>query len=239
MVLNEMRRSGSMDTTLGTLTATGREALLNALVEKQLYAIGAREEGLDRQPIVRFWIDQAVSEILARNYLEAKARDVVVTDAALEEFYTAHPDLFTTTGRVKVRHILVRSREDADAVLREARAGEDFEQLAATRSIDAGTRANGGDLGWIARGLMVKPFEDLVFSTKKGAVGGPVETTLGFHVVKIDEVEAPALPKFVAIKSAIKEKKIAAELARVKEQLMARHPIHIEREALAAPSPRF
>jgi Parvulin-like peptidyl-prolyl isomerase len=239
MVLNEMRRTGSMDRTLETLTAAGREALLNALVEKQLYAVGAREEGFDRQPDVRFWIDQAIAEILASTYIASKAREVVVTDAALEEFYNAHPDLFTTPGRVKVRHILVRSREDADAVLREAGAGDDFEQLAAKRSIDAGTRATGGDLGWVARGLMVKPFEDLVFSTKKGAVGGPVETSLGFHVVKIDDVEAPALPKFDAIKSAVREKKIAAELTRLKEQLMARHPVRIERDALAAPAPRF
>ena len=163
------------------------------------------------------------------------------TDAALEAFFNAHHDLFVTPGRVKVRHILLRTREDADAVVRESAAGEDFDTLAAKRSIDAGTRARGGDLGWVARGLMVKPFEDLIFSTKKGAVGGPVETGLGFHIVKIDDVEAPALPKFDAIKTAVKEKKIQAELARLKEQLMARHPVRIEREALTrtAAAPKF
>ena len=241
MVLNAMRRAGSVDTTLETLTAAGQESLLNALVEKQLYALGAREEGLDRQPDVRFWIDQAVSEILARKYLESKAQDVVVTDAALEEFFNAHHDLFVTSGRVKVRHILVRTREDADLVLRDAAAGADFAELAAKRSIDAGTRAEGGDLGWVARGLMVKPFEDLIFSTKKGAVGGLVETRLGFHIVKIEDVEAPSLPRFDAIKSAVREKKIETELARLKAQLMARHPVRIEREALTRPAaiPRF
>src|SRR5262249_9835294 len=156
-----MRQSGSVDRALETLTDKGRASLVNALVEKHLYAIAAREEGLDRDADVRFWIDQSATEILARKYLESKVRDVVVTDAALEAFYRAHSNLFVTPARVKVRHIVVRSREEADAVLRAAAAGKTFDTLAAEHSIDADTRAQGGDLGWITRGVMVQPFEDL------------------------------------------------------------------------------
>jgi peptidyl-prolyl cis-trans isomerase C len=229
MVMDAMRRSGNVDRALETLTDQGRAALLNALVEKHLYAIAAREEGLDRDADVRFWLDQSATEILARKYLEAKVRDVVVTDAALETFYRAHTDLFVTPARVKARHIVVRSREEADAVLRDAAGGGTFDRLAAERSLDTGTRAQGGDLGWITRGVMVQPFEDLVFSLKKGTVGGPVETRLGFHVVKVDDVEAPALPAFEAIKASVRDKKIETELAQLKDELTKRHPVRIER----------
>ena len=229
MVMDAMRRSGNLDRALETLTDQGRAALLNALVEKHLYAIAAREEGLDRDADVRFWLDQSATEILARKYLESKVRDVDVSDAALEAFYRAHGDLFVTPARVKARHIVVRSREDAEAVLRDAAAGAAFDTLAAERSIDAGTRAQGGDLGWITKGVMVQPFEDLVFSLKKGAVGGPVATSLGFHVVKIDDVEVPALPAFEAIKTSVRNTKVETELAQLKDELMKRHPVHIER----------
>ncbi len=228
-VMAAMRQSGSVDRALETLTDKGRAALLNALVEKHLYAIAAREEGLDRDTDVRFWIDQSATEILARKYLESKVGKVDVTDPALEAFYRAHSDLFVTPARVKARHIVVQSREEADAVLRDAARGDAFDRLAAERSIDAGTRASGGDLGWITRGVMVQPFEDSVFSLKKGAVGGPIATHLGFHVVKVDDVEAPALPAFEAVKASVRNKKIETELAQLKDELMKRHPVRIER----------
>src|SRR5262249_18450596 len=153
MVLHALREAGRTETTLETLTAAGRERLLNAIVEQELYALAAREEGLDRDPDVRFWIDQAVADVLAKRYLERRVRQVVVTDEALKAFYDAHRDLFTTPSRVKVRHIVVATRAEADAVLAEIENGRDFVETATARSIDAGTRERGGDLGWVTRGV--------------------------------------------------------------------------------------
>jgi peptidyl-prolyl cis-trans isomerase C len=231
-LLRAMREAGRTDTTLETLTPLGRERLLNALVEKDLYALAAREDGLDRREDVRFWIDQAVTEVLAKKYLEHKARQVDVSDAALRAFYDAHPDLLATPRRVKVRHIVLASKAEADAALAEARAGREFAQLAQARSVDTATRTQGGDLGWLTRGVMVPAFEDLAFSLKRGEVGGPVETRLGFHVVKLDEVDEPALPSFDAIKSQVRERKVALELGELKAQLMVRYPVTIQRDVL-------
>jgi peptidyl-prolyl cis-trans isomerase C len=237
LLMREMRRAGNTETTLETLTAAGRAQLLTALIEKDLYAVGAREAGLDREPEVKFWLDQAVTEVLAKKYLEAKAAAVVVTDAALKEFYDQHRDRFATPSQIRVRHIVLKSREEADAVLAEAKAGKDFARLAEERSEDTGTRAKGGDLGWVPRGLMVQPFEDVIFSLKKGEIGAVVQTRLGYHVVKVEDIQDPKLPPFDAIRSLVMEKKIATELEALKAQLAARHPVQIQREVLESLGP--
>jgi peptidyl-prolyl cis-trans isomerase D len=63
-----------------------------------------------------------------------------------------------------------------------------FEALAKAESQDPGSAGNGGDLGWFARGSMVKPFEDAVFRQKEGEIGGPVESEFGFHIVRVTGV---------------------------------------------------
>jgi peptidyl-prolyl cis-trans isomerase C len=229
-----LRQAGRTGTTLETLTPAGRERLLDALVEKDLYATAAREDGLDREPAVRFWVEQAVAEVLAKKYIERKAQQVVVTDDALREFYQRNQASFLTPQRVKVRHILVATRDEANAVLAEANAGtQTFAALAQARSGDAATREQGGDLGWVARGVMVKAFEDAVFALDKGGVAGPIETSFGFHVVKVEDVEAQALPAFEAIKDAVRVRKVATELEAVKAQLLTRYPVTIQRDELA------
>ncbi len=69
-------------------------------------------------------------------------------------------------------------------------AGESFEALAAELSEDAGTSGQGGDLGWVSRGLLVGPFEDMLFAMEVGDVEGPVETDFGYHVIRLDEIRA-------------------------------------------------
>jgi peptidyl-prolyl cis-trans isomerase C len=231
-VMRAMQQAGSTQSTLQTLTPAGREKLLDALIEKELYALGARDEGLDRQPDVRFWMDQAVDEVLAKEYLERKAKAADVGEPALKAFYDAHPDAFTTSTRVKTRHILLKSEAEAAAVLAEAKSGKDFATLAEEHSIDTQTKAQGGDLGWVDRGVMVKPFDDLLFSLKKGEIGGPVHTTFGFHVVKADDIQMPAVPAFSAIQNVVRQQKVAMELQQLKVQLKSRHPVQIQQSAL-------
>lgn len=77
----------------------------------------------------------------------------------------------------------VRAR--AQRLAQEARRGADFAELARTNSTDAGSGQRGGDLGWFARGRMVKPFEDAVFGARIGEIAGPVRTQFGWHIIKV------------------------------------------------------
>lgn len=95
-------------------------------------------------------------------------------------------------ARVRARHILVETLEEATAILERYKAGEDFSELAMSISIDTGSGANGGDLGEFYRGDMVKPFEEAAFSMSVGQVSEPIQTQFGYHIILLDDAQTIA-----------------------------------------------
>jgi peptidyl-prolyl cis-trans isomerase C len=85
--------------------------------------------------------------------------------------------------KIQARHILTKNPDILADVQRRLAVGEDFGHLAHVFS-ECPSRVNGGDLGEFGPGQMVKPFEDLAFSLEVGAVGGPVETEFGQHMIQ-------------------------------------------------------
>lgn len=85
---------------------------------------------------------------------------------------------------VRASHILVPNEKDARSIMDRLGKGEDFAALA-KRFSKCPSKSKGGDLGWFAKGQMVKPFEDACFAGKVGDVVGPVQTEFGYHVIKI------------------------------------------------------
>lgn len=81
------------------------------------------------------------------------------------------------------------ARVKAESLLAEIRRGGDFEQIAKRESMDPSSKETGGDLGWNRRGNFVKPFEDMAFALAPGSVSPIVETTFGFHILRIDRVQ--------------------------------------------------
>lgn len=86
-------------------------------------------------------------------------------------------------------HILVATEDAAKAVEDRLKNGEDFAAVAKEVSTDTQTAGNGGDLGWFPRGVMVAPFEDAAFALQPGEVSAPVQSTFGWHVIKVLERE--------------------------------------------------
>src|SRR5438105_13974481 len=78
----------------------------------------------------------------------------------------------------------------AQKVLAEAKAGKDFGELAQQYSQDPGSAHNGGDLGWAERSAFVAPFADALFGMKVGEIKGPVKTQFGYHIIRLDEIQA-------------------------------------------------
>lgn len=113
----------------------------------------------------------------------------------LRAYYQDHRDQFVAVEERRVRHILVGAEAGDDAAqkalamdLREQLlAGADFAELAREHSSDPGSAANGGDLGWVNRGVMVKPFEESAFSLELNTLSEPVKTDFGYHLVEVTE----------------------------------------------------
>jgi peptidyl-prolyl cis-trans isomerase SurA len=83
-----------------------------------------------------------------------------------------------------------KAKAKADSLYAEIKKGGDFEQIAKRESMDPGSKAQGGDLGWNRRGAMVPEFERMMFALQPGQVSPVFETPFGFHILKVDRVQA-------------------------------------------------
>jgi peptidyl-prolyl cis-trans isomerase D len=132
--------------------------------------------------------------------LDQIAAQTTVTDAELHEAYDKAKDRYITPEKRRASHILIQiptgkdgdtvARKKAEDVLAQARAGKDFAALAKQYSQDVGSAAKGGDLGYAERGNFVAPFADVLFSTPVGQIRGPVKTQYGYHIIRVDDIQA-------------------------------------------------
>jgi len=150
------------------------------------------------------------TETVDLEYLELSLADIAssvdVSDDALRKAYDEERDRFQSTEERHARHILIAidkgdeeaARAKAAAIAERLRKGEDFAKLAAEVSADAGTKAQGGDLGWMTP--RDAPFENALFAMQVGAISDPVRSDFGFHVIKLDEVRPATVRPFEAVR---------------------------------------
>jgi peptidyl-prolyl cis-trans isomerase D len=152
------------------------------------------------------------NETVDLQYIELALADIAasidVSDEALRTAYDEEHERFQTAEERHARHILVAvengdedaARAKAQGLVDRLNKGEDFAALASEFSTDAGTKAQGGDLGWIGRGMLVGPFEDALFQMQAGDVRGPVRSDFGYHVIRLDELRAGTTQSFEAVR---------------------------------------
>ncbi len=150
-------------------------------------------------------------------------KKVNVTQEDMERYYRANSRKYTTQDRVHLRHILISVPEKsppeqekaalqrAQEILSRARAGEDFGALARTTSEGAGA-SSGGDIGWLQRGQLMKEIEETAFQLTPGQVSSPIRSSLGFHLVKLEEQEAGQIPPLPVVQGKIREELYAKAL---------------------------
>ena len=145
------------------------------------------------------YVDLALADIAAT---------VDVSEEALRAAYEEEKDRFQTTEERHARHILIpidkgddeAARVKAAAIVERLGKGEDFAKLARELSSDTGSKAQGGDLGWLTRGTIGGPFDDALFSMQAGAISDPVKTDAGYHVIRLDEVRPGTVRPFEAVR---------------------------------------
>ena len=119
-----------------------------------------------------------------------------ISDADLHAAYEKAKNRLLVPEKRHARHILITGKDDAAAraqaeqVLGQVKAGKDFGDLAKQYSQDPGSAQNGGDLGWAERTSFVAPFADALFGMAAGEVKGPVKTQYGYHIIRLDEIQA-------------------------------------------------
>ncbi|HSA37950.1 MAG TPA: peptidylprolyl isomerase [Methanoregula sp.] len=87
-------------------------------------------------------------------------------------------------SQVRASHILVKTEDEANRILKRITDGEDFVAVV-KRFSSCPSRKNGGDLGWFGKGMMAAEFEQAAFAADNGTIVGPVKTQFGYHVIKV------------------------------------------------------
>ena len=119
------------------------------------------------------------------------------TEEEILAYYNEHKEDFREPEKRVLDYVMIELkptaadseavRKEAQDLIKELEAGEDFAKLAEIYSDDPGSAEKGGDLGYFGRGAMVKPFEEAAFSAKVGDIVGPVETQFGLHIIKVED----------------------------------------------------
>lgn len=181
-----------------------RGAALSALIEIRLVASEAVAKGLDKDPVfkrrVEFLQQRALHSEVVDKEIAAK-----ITDEDVRKRYDTEIAAAPPVNEVHARHILVKTKEEADAIIKELDGGADFEKLANEKTNDPSGKTSGGDLGYFGPGQMVPEFEKVAMALDVGAfTKEPVQTQFGWHVIKVEDKRAKQPPAFDTVKDQIK-----------------------------------
>jgi peptidyl-prolyl cis-trans isomerase D len=155
----------------------------------------------------RFMTNESVSLEFAELRLEQLASQVQPTDADLRQLYEDSRANYVLEERRRARHILIPvngeddagARKQAEGVLAEARAGKDFAELAKKYSKDS-TANDGGELGFVQKRDFPGPFGDTLFEMKVNDIAGPVKSQFGYHLIKLEEIQAGEAKPFESVR---------------------------------------
>lgn len=164
--------------------------LLTSMIDSKLVAADARARKLDEEEEFKENVALVMDQLLER-YAVQREIAAAITEEKLRAAYEASAG--DAGSEVQARHILVKTADEANAIIKSLDGGADFAELAKEKSTGpSGPR--GGDLGYFGKGQMVPPFEEAAFALEPGTyTKTPVQTQFGFHVIKV-EAERAARP---------------------------------------------
>ena len=158
-------------------------------------------------------------------FYEKKVRGGV-SDAQARAAYDEQIGKLKPEPEVHARHILVKTEEEAKDLVKQLKAGADFNELA-KKSSDGPSSHTGGDLGYFARGQMVKTFEDAAFALEPGQISDPIKSEFGWHVIKVEDKRNRPVPSFEEVKDQITASLIQAQLKDTVQKLRSSATVDI------------
>jgi len=225
-LMEQQLRDKNMDVTDQELDLT-----VEAVKEEQRLSSDQLEQALREQGYTMSSYREMLRKTLARRKLVAQQirPKVKISDEDLLAEYNRWAKSESSDPEVHARHILVqvpagasgadveKARQKAGALAQEARkAGVDFAELARKKS-EGPSAADGGDLGFFRRGVMVPEFDQVAFKLQEGQVGEPVRTKFGWHVIKVEERRAVGVKSFDEMKDELRDKILLSQMEKYTE----------------------
>lgn len=201
-----------------------REKAKEHLITQEAIAQEAVRRGLDKNTEGSVALEIARQQALAQLFLQDYAKRNPITDDAMKkEYERAKADI--GDKEYKPRHILVKTEDEAKAIIAQIRKGGNFEKIAAEKSLDS-SKSAGGDLGWSGAERYVPPFAAALKKLKKGQLtDAPVQSQFGWHVIRLDDERARKFPSFEEVKPQIQNQLQQQQQQRIISELRGKAKI--------------
>ncbi len=197
-----------------------RAFLVRILIDMKVMSQAARDAGMDQTELFAQRQNYLEERALRRAYF-ADTIASAVTPEAVPAQYDAFVAQFQPEDEIHASHILVETEEKANELKTELDGGADFATLARENSIDPGA-ANGGDLGFFGRGMMVQPFEEAAYAlANPGDISAPVQSQFGWHIIKLEEKRQSAPPTLEQVAPQIQQQLLQQAFVTKVDELMS------------------
>lgn len=194
------------------------EAARSILAQEKLIEEAAKKANIAQDPAVKALIAERKTEIYSAELVRKNAAAHPLTDADLKKTYEEVKKQYDP-NEIKVRHILVKTEQEAKDIIKSLNAGGDFAVIAKEKSLDQGTAAQGGEIPFTnIRRIAIPGFAETAMALNKGSLlPVPFHSALGYHVIQLPDKREVPLPSFDALKPQIQN--LAAQ--RQAQQYMA------------------
>ena len=212
------------------MTPNGRRQFLDVLIREKMILSAAGDSEIQKsQPFkaemeklrveVRQRLEEGREYLLTHLWIEdlRKKGTLSVTEEEVKQYYKQYP------REVDIRHILLPTPEEAEAVLKKLRSGGSFAALA-PKSLDAETRDQGGKMKPVLFGEIIPELEDVAFKTRTGEIIGPVRSKFGYHILR---KETERVLSFDKVEERIRKILEKQKLDRHLQSLQSRYPVEV------------
>jgi peptidyl-prolyl cis-trans isomerase C len=173
--------------------------LLDEMIDGRLATAEARRMKLQNDPQVKRRIANAEDQILREAYFDREVTKIL-TDQELRKRYDEIVAAMPKQEEIRARHIVVKTKEEAEAIIKQLQAGGDFAAIAKEKSSD-GSKEEGGDLGYFTKSDVVPAFWAAADALKPGEITKtPVETEFGWHVIQVEDRRPVQAPPFDSVR---------------------------------------
>ena len=217
----------------GNAGGQDRAVILEEIISLELASQDGEKKGIDKNPEVLAQMAQQHRALVASAAFQHQMKQHPITEEELKSIYD---EKIQASNEYKARHILVESKENAEALITELDNGADFAELAKKNSTGPSGKS-GGDLGWFSPKSMVKPFSDAVVGMEKGQyTHEPVQTQFGWHIILLEDSRESTPPAFEQVKPQLEMVVRSQRVQDYINELRSQATINIT-ESVTAPAP--
>ena len=204
------------------ITPEEKKQLIKNLAIRQLILQQPETQALKNNANIIKKVKAFEDSLIISYFVKTHVKDGVnITEDELRQYYKDHQSQFTVSQQLEVRVILLKTREDAEHILKQLHQGEDFAKLAAEYSMDLPSAKKGGSLGKVERGKVLPQIWRAIFELKEGEVSDIIETDFGYNILTVDKIVAPEKIKpFEEVKTDIERQMLPKKREEIYDEMV-------------------